>query len=458
MQRSGGWVAGLVLAIVVLALPTAAVASPGSQLWLQRYSTASDDVANAVVFSTDSTKVFATGTGAGGMVTWAFNSSTGAPVWSKNYTFGTNEGKAIGVSPDGSKVFVTGQSLVGGHYDYVTIAYSTSTGSRVWFQRFDSTSHLDDIPAALAVSPDGSKVFVTGSSVGSSSGQDYATVAYDAATGARLWIVRFNWTSLDDAATAIGVSPDGSKVFVTGSSVASVSGSDYATIAYDASSGARIWFRRFNGPLSNSIDTASALAVSPDGSKVYVSGLSEYNNSQGDGGDYSATTVAYSAAGTQVWSRAYSGSALADVSPVSLRVSPDGTRVYALTREQNGFGNTAYVLVAMTAPAGTVAWQRHYDVASQPDTPHGLAVGSDGQIYETGASGGAGSVSQDIATVAVLSSSTIEWSKTFNGAANGADTGNAIAVSPDGSKVAVVGSSQGSGTGLDWVTLVYSTS
>jgi DNA-binding beta-propeller fold protein YncE len=40
-----------------------------------------------------------------------------------------------------------------------------------------------DYAAAVAVSPDGNTVYVTGRSPGTDSGFDYATVAYDAATG-----------------------------------------------------------------------------------------------------------------------------------------------------------------------------------------------------------------------------------------------------------------------------------
>ena len=42
----------------------------------------------------------------------------------------------------------------------------------------------------MAVSPDGQTVFVTGYS-GSSTGDDYATVAYNAATGTPRWVKRY---------------------------------------------------------------------------------------------------------------------------------------------------------------------------------------------------------------------------------------------------------------------------
>jgi hypothetical protein len=83
-----------------------------------------------------------------------------------------------------------------------------------------------------AATTDGSKVFVTGSSYGSTS-NDYATVAYDASTGTGLWVRRYNGPrNGNDDASALGASPDGSAVFVTGEIIGSTSSFDYATIAY----------------------------------------------------------------------------------------------------------------------------------------------------------------------------------------------------------------------------------
>src|SRR5204862_8268109 len=88
--------------------------------------------------------------------------------------------------------------------------------------------------ASGAVGAHGTKVDVTGDSAGSTSGPDYTTLAYDALTGARDCVKFYNGPSNDtDRATSLAISPDGTKVFVTGGSAGSTS-SDYATIAYVA--------------------------------------------------------------------------------------------------------------------------------------------------------------------------------------------------------------------------------
>jgi len=115
----------------------------------------------------------------------------------------------------------------------VTPAFATP-GAVLWIKRYNPYD-TSQRARRVAVSPDGSTVFVTGSSIGSTSNYDYATVAYNAGTGAVIWTKRYSGSGdSDDEALAVAVSPDGAKVFVTGFSHRSTSGEDYATIAYSA--------------------------------------------------------------------------------------------------------------------------------------------------------------------------------------------------------------------------------
>lgn len=94
-------------------------------------------------------------------------------------------------------------------------------GSQVWVARYHGPGNGHNLPSSVAVSPAGRTVFVTGYSRGTTSGFDYATVAYNAATGAQEWVARY---SASGGAEALAVSPDGRTVFVFGGS--------YVTIAY----------------------------------------------------------------------------------------------------------------------------------------------------------------------------------------------------------------------------------
>ena len=85
------------------------------------------------------------------------------------------------------------------------------------------------------------------------------------APGSQLWVTYYNGPGNGfDAASSVAVSPGGSRVFVTGESQGTRSGLDYATVAYSAATGARLWAARYNGP-GNGNDAASSVAVSPRG-------------------------------------------------------------------------------------------------------------------------------------------------------------------------------------------------
>jgi len=183
----------------------------------------------------------------------------------------TDGATALGVRPDGKRLFVTGYSVdPTTSYDYATVAYDAATGRQRWVARYNPAAN--DLANALAVSPDGATVIVTGQSFHQSSRYDYATVAYDAASGKRRWVARYNGPGNgDDVAYALGVSPDGARVSVTG--YGSASTLDYATVAYGAKTGMRRWTARYKGS-GNGDDGAFALGVSPDGGKVFVTGYS----------------------------------------------------------------------------------------------------------------------------------------------------------------------------------------
>src|SRR5262245_57159083 len=139
-------------------------------------------------------------------------------------------------------------------------AASGLPGSRLWvsFHAGPGAGAGNDTAASVAVARSGSAVFVTGDSLRAPGTFDYATVGYNAATGARLWASRYQGAGgAGGSAVAVTVDPGGRRVFVTGQSPGPGSGADYVTIAYDAGTGSQLWLSRYNGPANGEIGRAA---------------------------------------------------------------------------------------------------------------------------------------------------------------------------------------------------------
>ena len=385
--------------------------------------------------------------------------AAGTRLWVALYrgSNGASEATSIATSPHRSEVFVTGLSGdTSGHQAYGTVAYS-ARGVRRWAASYNGPAG-ENFANELAVSPDGSKVFVTGYSQDASGTDDYATVAYNAATGARIWVARYAGPagSTGNFANALAVSPDGSKVFVTGASFGSTGRSDYATVGYAARTGARRWVQRYHGP-GTAASVASSVAVSPDGSKVFVTGAAS-----GTLGplfsDYA--TLAYNpATGARIWLARYDGPSGGGAAKIA--VSPDGSRVFVTgsSGEARGPGYTDYATVAYDPATGARLWVARYGAPEGGNTANSMAVSPDGsKVFVTGASAGKpiGNVSQyEYATVAYdTSTGASRWVRRFTLLSTSGASATAVAVSPGGSKVFVTGNAANA-AGLFYATVAY---
>jgi hypothetical protein len=457
-------VAVLLLSVIVLPGGTANSSPAGSRtLWVHRYDGPGhgDDAASAVAVSPDATRVIVTGSSLGlgfsDYATVAYDSS-GHRRWTARYDGPVHDNDAarvVAVSPDSKKVFVTGRSAGGdSEPDYVTVAYDAASGHHLWTSRYDTQGDSQDSPAGLAVSPDGSKVFVTGDS-GINAHFVYMTIAYDANTGHILWVDRYNGPTFWDFAKSLTVSPDSSTVFVTGGSQSIGAGSDdFATIAYDAGTGLRLWITRYDHAIDGG-DFARAIGVSPDGSAVFVTGESQGRDSYRD-----YLTIAYDArTGHLLWKTRYDDPAQGEDYPRAIASSPDGSAIFV-----TGYGlgtGYDYVTVAYDAATGHPLWTKGYDgPGGGTDQAYSLAASRDGSmVFVTGYS--TGPLGMDYATIAYDAGTGHHlWTKRYNGPEGpdgNDDAASSLATSADGTTVFVTGRSDGLGGNYDYATIAYST-
>ncbi len=434
-------------------------AAGGSVEWTARYNGAGNgfDWARAIAVSPDGARVYVTGTvrvtpTTTNYGTIAYDAATGATAWRAFYQgpVGGDDAYDVAVSSDGASVFVTGQSIgSGAGRDFATVAYDAASGSRLWAARYATSQN--EQARAVGVAPDGSRVFVTGSGDGTGTGEDFVTVAYDAATGSQAWFARYNEASnWRDYGESLAVSPDGARVFVSGGGYGGSSvQEDYLTIAYDAASGNRLWRARYNG--GSSLDYTYDTTVSPDGARVVVTGVS-----------YAATTdwatVAYAAtSGAQQWVTRFNGPGSGSDAANAVAFTPDGANLFVGGGSTGSGTSWDFAVMSLDPATGGTRWQHRYNgPANGGDIVRGLAVSGDGTlVVAAGESAGGG---DDYATIALdAATGDRKWSSRYNGPAGGADFAEAIALAPDGARAFVAGYSEGSGTGRDFATIAYAT-
>jgi YVTN family beta-propeller protein len=212
---------------------------------------------------------------------------------------------AVAVSPDGNKVYVT--NTFSNSNTVSVIDTTTNTVS--------ATIPVGRPSLGVAVTPDGSKVYVANADAGTVSVIDTATN-----------MVSVTISSVGGRAFGVAVSPDGSKVYVTDSFALfhSVSVIDSATNTVIATTGDRI------------AGGAFGVAVSPDGSKVYVTN-----------GDSDTAEVIDTATNTVIATIFVRG-----FSPIGVAVKPDGSKVYVANLES---GTVSVIDTAANAVGAQVA-------------------------------------------------------------------------------------------------------
>jgi DNA-binding beta-propeller fold protein YncE len=428
--------AGLVPAITAggqaaLAAPRVAMATPSlTRNWV---ATNPNGLGTSVVVSPDGSTVYT----AGGLVV-ADNAATGAELWATPSMTATD----IAISPDGTTLYVTGRGSAG----YLTTALNASNGAVLWSASYAGVGPYGSDPASIVVSPDGSQVFVTGSSSNSTTSflLAYATVAYDAATGAQQWAVRYSDDGLYASASSAAMSPDGSTVYVTGVASVPVGKRTYyraTTIAYEAASGTQAWAEQYSTAANRSAG-GTTVAVSPDGSTIYVYG---YAHTVSGNKQVLAAEANSAATGATLWAtQASSGGA-----PTAMTLSPDGSALFATAQNCVAGGATCrYSTLGWDAATGAQLWSEVY-------SPHGfglplsIAVSPDGSdVYVAGYGHCAATGSTDCYVTVEYSAAagTRMWAGSFGAKLKVNCQGEAVAASPEGSEIYVTGGCDGTRT------------
>ncbi|NPV82539.1 MAG: hypothetical protein HPY46_03005 [Candidatus Aminicenantes bacterium] len=338
-------------------------------------------------------------------------------------------------------VYVTGYSIGSGTgRDYATIKYDNA-GVQQWVARYNGLGNGDDMASDIAVDSWGN-VYVTGKSVGSGTLDDYATVKYNS-SGIEQWVARYNGPANNyDWGEAIAVDSLG-YVYITGSSVGN--SFDYATIKYN-SSGAEQWVSRFDGPL-NEDDYASAIAVDSSGN-IYVTGTGIIAPSR----TFDFVTIKYNNGGIQQWASSSGTTGYEQSNDIAIDASGNIYLTGCTYRDGTGYD---YFTVKFNS-SGEIWTARYNGPANSDDKACSISLDPSGNVYITGYSQGSGT-GNDYATVKYNSSGVEQWVARYNGPVDGEDLAFDITVNPLGD-VYVTGRSEIGPTDWDYATIKYNSS
>lgn len=358
---------------------------------------------------------------------------------------------SLALAPAGDRAYVTGVSQGSAataenfDWDYATVAWDTASGERLWTSRHSGGSDGTEVAMATTVSPDGALVYVTGQS-----GSSFHTIAYAAGAGTIVWEKGTIEVGTPYDVTA---AQDGTAIFVTGAA-----GGDVLTVAYDAHTGQQLWKARLDsrGGSDGGFTITSSPCQATQGPRecVYVGGWAQ-EGPDSTAGDYLA--LAYDGqTGDRLWKTLYSGGAddLRDlvVAPASNQILlTGGSQPFSATRRD-------LTTVALDAASGAVNWvSRHDDnpsgVEYSLNVGYALALDPDGKrAYVTGQNYTFENATHAVTLAYDLSDGEILWSDRYDGI-DGAwsdpttelglytnqlgDSGYAITSSPDGERVYV---------------------
>jgi hypothetical protein len=121
--------------------------------------------------------------------------AAGTVLWTRTFNNGgSSSDRALGIVVDntGGYIFLTGYTLSGNNYNYLTLKYRDD-GVFKWSKTYDRGSSSDDRAFGIVIDTY-RNVVVTGSSEGNTSSFDYYTIRYDT-DGVIMWSKRYNGTN-----------------------------------------------------------------------------------------------------------------------------------------------------------------------------------------------------------------------------------------------------------------------
>ena len=344
-----------------------------SSTYVQNFSVVNQEsVPESVFFKPDGTKMYVTGGASDAVYEYnlstAWDLSTATFVAPETNYFSVaaqaNDPTGIFFKPDGTKMYVIGDTNDSVHEYNLSTAWDVTSSS---FLQSLNVNAQDNTPSDLFFKPDGTKMYMVGQLRDNVNEYDLST-AWDIST-ATIESTTFSVAAQETNPQGIFFKPDGTKMYVIGVSGDDVNEYNLST-AWDVSTAS--FFQLFSVAAQDA--TPTGLFFKSDGTKMYVIGqtgddVNEYSLSTA----WDVSTASY----VQVFSVA-----LEEVTPSDLFFKPDGTKMYVIG--VSGDDVNEYNL-STAWDVSTASFFQLFSVAAQDAAPQGLFFKPDGtKMYITG--------------------------------------------------------------------------
>ena len=283
------------------------------------------------------------------ITTLAFEAHSGRRKWVRRYEGGRGEGdhfnwgRALALSPNGRRLYVAGyQNATNADADWAVLGYRTRDGKLLW-SRAGSRGGAEAID--LVVSPDGRRVYVTGTA---REEQDMMTIAFESRTGEVVWRQRHTSPHGIVRPSQIEVAPSGRQLFVL-AGVQSESprpALDTTVVTYSLYErrAEREWVAVTHATGSPFVE--DQLVLSPSGDAVYVAATEAIQTSS----ELTKTVRLDAATGAVDWSAVET-----DIRWPLIEVDPDGSTVYIAGEYRVGDDGRS-AATARNADSGELTW------------------------------------------------------------------------------------------------------
>jgi len=323
---------------------------------------------------------------------------------------------------------------------FLALSSRTLLAQERWVYRYDGPGNNWDEANSIVMGSDGN-LYAAGRSVGSGTSDDFTVVSLTD-SGVERWVYRYDApTNGGDEANSIVMGSDGN-LYAAGYSWGSGTFADF-TVTSLTSSGTERWVYRYDGPGSN-WDWANSIVMGSDGN-IYAAAASA---GSGTGTDF--TVVSLTDSGLGRWVYRYNGPGNSRDWANSIIMGSDGN-LYAAGMS-GGSGTFFDFTVVSLTDSGVERWVYRYNgPGNYDDWANSIVMGSDGNIYAAGMSWGSGTFA-DFTVTSLTPSGTERWVYRYNGPTDTTDEAYSIAMGSDGN-IYAAGMSWGSGTSYDFTVV-----